>query len=59
MNSVRIEHTTQPRPPLAARWLLRLWVWGPASEVIAGDLEEEFNRETLPRLGKTRAFTSQ
>ena len=54
MNPVR-EHTMQPRPPRAARWLLRLLVWGPASEVIAGDLEEEFHRETLPRLGKARA----
>ncbi len=42
------------RPPRAARWLLRLLVWGPAGEVIAGDLEEEFH-ETLSRHGRARA----
>ena len=55
MNAVQERDRATSRPPLVARWLLRLLVWGPAGEVIAGDLEEEFHRETLPRLGRTRA----
>ncbi len=40
-----------PAPPALARWLLRRALDGPARSAIVGDLDEEFVRFVLPRLG--------
>lgn len=55
MSPVRPLCLPYPRPPRAARWLLRRPMWGAAGEVIAGDLEEKYAGEALPRLGRIRA----
>ena len=42
-------------PPRLARWLLRRALDGPARSAIVGDLDEEFSRFVLPRLGARAA----
>ena len=43
------------KPPLTARWLLRLALPRAEREFFMGDLEEQFNAEVLPRAGKRAA----
>lgn len=43
------------RPPRFARWLLRRILDGPARSAIIGDLDEEFARFVVPRLGWRKA----
>lgn len=50
-----MERFPPPSPPTAARWWLRFVLRKASHEVIAGDLEEEFATEIVPRLGTTKA----
>jgi len=45
----------QPLPPLAARYLLELFLPKQAHELLIGDLEEEFRSTVYPKYGRRLA----